>query len=304
MPDLVDAIEAEICSYVLGELPSDPSGELTAKPVRDLLIIYGNWRGRFVEARPRTVHRSKQLDASAAATARKADLDVLVDKIEAGDDLKPHLSTAVETAFVSTPEQAGGASYDRALDRMLADWGIHHLHLSSAPGPRGFTRRGGDLLFAMYRPDDAYLIGIYPHGVWALQELIEVIVDNWPDAGLVHEFQYILPSGRNPTDADRQAQRAAGISGSLIEIDGRLYGMSAIGMTASGTPMLVTIRVQNLMWRLWDLRENLAERLAQFSAVADEKAGRQLTGDWTPAVREGSAGLLREDVFVQLGPLG
>ena len=75
-------------------------------------------------------------------------------------------------------------------DKMLAAWGIHHLHLSSAPGEGGFTARGPDLLYAMFQPDDAYLLGIYTHNDWARKELVEVIVNNWPDAGLFLKSSY------------------------------------------------------------------------------------------------------------------
>jgi hypothetical protein len=136
---------------------------------------------------------------------------------------------------------------------MLADWGIHHLHLSSTLRPEEFTERGRDLLFAVF----------------------------------------------HPTDQERQAESKAGISGSLFEIDGHVYGM--LGQTAPGIPMPVAMRVQELMWRLWDLRENLDERLEQYLAPAEERAGRKLSGDWAPAVYDGFAGLKRDDVFVQLG---
>lgn len=287
---------------MLGELPGDPSGDLAAMPVRDLLMIYGNWLGRRVPPRPRTVHRSTQLDASTAAGTDKAELDTLVAKIEAGEDIKPHLSTAIETAYVPGATLAAQPwKGERALDRMLADWGIHHLHPSSTLLPDGFTERTRELLFAVFRPDDAYLIGIYPHGAWAMKELIEVIVDNWSDAGIVHEFGYVQDITHKPSDAERYQERKAGIGGSLFEINGRVYGM--LGQTAAGTPMLVAMRVQELMWRLWDLRENLTERLEQYAALADETVGRPLSGAWTPAVHEGWAGLAREGVFVPLGPL-
>jgi hypothetical protein len=76
-----------------------------------------------------------------------------------------------------------------------------------------------------------------------------------------------------------------------------------LGQTAAGIPMPVAMRVQELMWRLWDLRENLDERLEQYLALAEEKAGRKLGGEWKAAVHDAFVGLERDDIFVQIGPL-
>jgi hypothetical protein len=71
------------------------------------------------------------------------ELTELVRKIEKGDELTPHLSRAVDTAFVSTQERAALKPHqrDQDRDRMLADWGIHHLHLSSMLEGDGFNQR-------------------------------------------------------------------------------------------------------------------------------------------------------------------
>ena len=167
--DLADRADDAIRAYVLANMPNDPSGELAAKPLRELIHIYGNWQGRHITARPRKVHRSREIRASSAAQAHAAELAERVRKIEAGEDLEPHLSRAVETAFLSTQDKAALKSRqrDQDRDRMLADWGIRHLHLSSFLEPDGFVKRGDDLLFAVFQPDGAYLLGLYRRGLGA-----------------------------------------------------------------------------------------------------------------------------------------
>ena len=288
MADLVDQTEDVIRTYVLGELPKDDAAALDAMPLKNLLIVYGDWRARLIPAGRRQVHRSSELAQSAKAAEHQADLDALVAEIEAGHDLTPHLSKQVVNVS--------------AVDRMLAQWGIHHLHLSSELEPAGkFTKRGGDLLFGIFRVDDAYLLGIYPHGAWALREFVEVAVHSWPDAGLFLESRYIVGVTQTWTDDERAQLQRAGISTGLIEVDGRFWSPAAIGQTFTGGSIHVVGRVNDLMFRLWDLRENLPERLAMYEQTADEAAGRPLGGDWTPIVYEGTCGLLREDVFVPIG---
>ena len=104
--DLADQVEDAVRAYVLQKMPPDPTGELAAKPFRELLHIYGNWRGRHPYPRSRSVHRSREMHASAHAQTFSAAIDELVRKMEAGEDLNPHLSRAVDTAFLSTQERA------------------------------------------------------------------------------------------------------------------------------------------------------------------------------------------------------
>lgn len=100
--DLADRVEDSVRAYVLQKMPPDPSGELATTPFRELLHIYGSWRGRHPYPRPRAVHRSQEHLSSAEARTFQAEIDELVRKMEAGEDLKPHLSRAVDTAFLST----------------------------------------------------------------------------------------------------------------------------------------------------------------------------------------------------------
>jgi hypothetical protein len=189
--NLVDGIEHTVGTHVVSKLPPDSTGELSSMPLRALLGVYWTWRERFPAPRPRNVYRSQELDASPQARQYSAQLAELEGKMAAGEDLTPHLSAHVETAFISELERPGRQPQQRDADRdrMLNAWGIHHLHLSSKAGRGGFNARGGDLLYAVFRPDDAYLLGIYTHNDWARQELVRVIVRNWPESQPLPEVQ-------------------------------------------------------------------------------------------------------------------
>jgi hypothetical protein len=302
--DLADRVEDTVRTYVLKKMPSDPSGELAAKPFRELLHIYGNWRGRHPYARPRMVHRSAEMLASAEAQTFSSEIAELVRKMEAGEDLKPHRSRAVDTAFLSTQERAAlpRSQRERDLDRMLADWGIHHLHLSGELEADGFVHRGNELLFAVFGRDHVYLVGIFTHRDWLHEDLVPVIVRNWPGVGPFRKLTYAQRATQTPTEQERARNRRQGISGGFVEVDGDWYG--TLGQTAAGMPLPHTQPVMALGEELRQLRDDPEARLAQFAASLDAKAGRPVTGEWSPHVEDDIVGLLRgDDALVQLGVL-
>lgn len=94
--------------------------------------------------------------------------------VEKGDCLSPFMSTSIEDAA--------------PIDKMLYDWGFFHFHLSPEVSNKDsrFIKRSGHLLIAYVDPahdDTMYFLQIRPHitSVWTEQELVRILVDNWPD---------------------------------------------------------------------------------------------------------------------------
>jgi len=208
MDGFVDQLEQVIRKYMLDAMPPGVRSGLDPLSLSDLAIQYVSWRSRLIPARPRRCHRSAELAASPKAIEHQAALDAIVAKIGAGEDLTPHLSKGVAKPVKDDP--------------MMADWRIHHLHLSTAVGDLGFVKRSGDLLFAAIDPDDAYLIGIYPHGAWAQREIAEILIRNWAGAGRFTAIPGMTLNGPNITDEERQQTRTGGVL-TLIEVDGKVY---------------------------------------------------------------------------------
>jgi hypothetical protein len=280
LTDLIDQLEYAIQSYIQAALPNGHRG---AQQLPDLLTEYRTWRKRFIAARPRRCHLSRELRSSPKFTEHQAALSAIVEKIAAGADLGPHLSKAAET--------------DSGRDRMLADFGVYHLHVSTSMEPSGrYVTRGKDLLFAAFKPDDAYLIGIYEHITdWACESTLATVARNWPDAGIVHELRSVDGLERQYSDPDRLALQKAGVSVGAIEVDGKVF--STIGQSIGGAPYEAQQFRMTVMEVMRDWRENLADRLAEATIAVNNAAGREITGDWTPVVHEGIAGLQREEVF-------
>jgi hypothetical protein len=232
--------DRDIRDYVLATLPYDPSKrpELEAKSSADLLITFLNWFYRLIPAAPRQVHQSKTLQRNSLLGTNKADFDQLVAKITAGQDLTPHLSTRVRNGY-DTPSLANYAKRVD-LDLMLAEWHVHHLHLSHKLRGDGFVERTGPLLFAVFTAADAFLIDIFRHGDWTKEAIAHILIDEWPQFGFVHEAKDIVGLERHVTEAERAELRASGISSPFIEHRGKFYMVGFGGVTSAGTPVAAT----------------------------------------------------------------
>jgi hypothetical protein len=281
--ELIDSLEAVIREHIVEVMPDRGSSKLQAMPLPELLIVYGTWLSRLVSVQPRRCHRSRELQASPKAIEHQAALAAISAKIEAGDDLRPHLSKGVENGL--------------GVDRMLADLGIHHLHLSSQLEPDGhFVERGGDLLFAAFQPDDAYLVGFYEHVTdWARKDILGIVARNWPDADIVHELKFATGLSQDFNDADRRELQQAGFSTGAMVVDGKVY--MTLGQSVAGNPYSANQLRMVVMHTLDDWREHLSARLDEAAHLVNEAASRRVSGAWTPIVHNGQAGLLHEDVF-------
>jgi hypothetical protein len=264
------SIDDEIKSSVLSRLPFDASvrPDLDSKSAIEVLAIYFNWRGRFIAARPRRVHTSHTLLGDPLYSANNTDVKALIAKIEAGDDLTPHLSTRIRQGY-ETP-QPGRLQRQRDLDLMLADWNVHHLHLSTKIRPDGFVERGDPVLFAAVTPDNAYAIGLFPHCAWTREEILNILIDEWPASGLVHMLPpEVVGLEHQSSENERAALRRAGIMTPLVERGGRVYHVGSAGMTSAGTSTASTVHADRVMRAVMHIVQSAAgDRLAIYSDLA------------------------------------
>jgi hypothetical protein len=280
----IDQLEKEIKNHYLAAMAGLLGHPDSSSDLRAVLTDYFNWQGRRIPTEPRAVHQSAELVSSAKAVEHRDLLERLVRKIVDGDDLNAHRSR--------------GAEKLTSRDRMLADWDVQHLH---------FEPKGGmdDLVFAVLDPGNAYLIGIYPHGSWALQEVGEIIVRNWPDAEIFKRSNYAIGLTREFTDDERATLRNANISTSSIMVDGQLWTSRAIGQTADGGSMIAAREAMAFQHQLNVLRWNFSERIEEIKTEVERALRRGLAGELKPTVHDGWYGFYQDedDVFARIGEL-
>ena len=242
-------IQESIRQWVLTNLPYDQTNAaldayLKGLDASRLLIVYYNWDKRFIRPRRRAVNQSNALRRNPLATQLASELAHIIDDIEDGRDLTRYLSEDIVRAVVDVP---GRNVSRRDLDLMLNDWAVHHLHLSTTMQPNGFVVRSDPLLFVAFRPEAAYLIDIMKHGDWTRDHVLEVMIDEWPAAGVVHEVKGALPNPQSSriTEQQRRALTKAHID-ATFEYNGKLY-MPADGLTSAGTSESVTFTVNSVM---------------------------------------------------------
>jgi len=281
----------------------DTAQEIDGMDLPELLLVYGNWRSRLVPAQPRTVHVSHELSGSPRESQHGAALAEIKARIERGDDLTPYLSKGISVAHASSTRDKK-ARGDR--DLLIADWKIHHMHLSPMAPGRDFVKRTGDLLFVRFGPADAFLIDVYPHGAWALQEMIRILVRNWPQERLVPEFAGISMVTQK-SDEEHKQGREAGLT-QPVDVDGRTYW--PLGQTTAGTPIEVTQRANALLNSLREWEERPIERLRSHltaTSLPRDKIARWMATSWRANIddldgRE-EVVLTNGRVYIPVGPL-
>jgi hypothetical protein len=235
--------------WVLQNLPYDRSDaalvvDLKGLDAHGLLVVYHNWMNRLVKPQPRTVHMSKAFQQNPLIVQRASDLAQIIDDIEQGRDLTKYLSRQIVRAVV----HALGQPPRPNLDLMLNDWGVHHLHISTQVEADGFVLRDRHLLFAVFRPQAAYLIDVMQHGDWARDHVLEVMAREWPNEGVIYELKGVLGLKRQVTECARATQRKANLN-TPFEFGGKVF-MPTGFMSTAGTTMAAVQESDRLLNRL------------------------------------------------------
>jgi len=132
-------------------------------------------------------------------------------------------------------------------DKMLADWGIQHLHLETTIESDGYVKRSNELLFIRFTEKEAYLIGIYEHGDWSDTEIMETIHVEWPESIESFKMHNIIALENNISTVERQTLRSIGVNTPIQISDGTVYMGPGMGLTTAGTPAITTMKAQGFL---------------------------------------------------------
>lgn len=236
-----------------------------ASNLEDALHLALNRGMKRVTPAARKVHRCKNFDdkfTQLDGPKQKA-ANAILEKIERGDDINGHLSKGIERA-------------ERA-DDLLADWGIHHLHVSDTkdkPTDR-FFKRTEEVLFVLFRPTAAYCIDIHSHDskthptIWTRQVLFETIASNWPELVEPYRIKGVSGLSKSVTDEMRKTLRPNTLV--TIEFNGAVYFPPGGGLSTANTPLQVGVDADHIMIWLEDIEERLKSKtdpaLQEFATV-------------------------------------
>ena len=150
-------------------------------------------------------------------------------KIEAGDDLYPHLSRQIKSI--------------EARDPLLMHWSINHFHLGTEADPKhkGLIRGGKEIVYAYLDDHYFYAIGILPHGHWEDSELIETIKRNWPTHPNISNSMTL---SMNYSHEETLKLRKNQINVPSCFADGSFY--MGFGQTLGGSSMLSSVKANNI----------------------------------------------------------
>ncbi len=184
----------------------------------DIAIKYFNVELRSISPKVRTVKRASSLTFD---FQYQAAINEIQRKAETGEDLRPHLSTLLLKLDF--------------YDRLLNDWGLHHLHLGMNLEKSGFVERGGPLLFAKITDDIFYMVSIRDHNSFSDQSLLEDILSNWPSLLDPFEVGNIINSELPISESERNKFRKANALMITELSNGKFYFPMGGGVTTAGS---------------------------------------------------------------------
>ena len=169
----------------------------------------------------------------------------------------------VEDIVESVNAHLNGATKKNKLDGLLFDWGIQHLHLGEKLVAPGYVERTGNVLFAIFKPNDVYFVDIRDHEGWSDKALLDTVNRNWPE--LLSCYKIDGKSEYNPTNTDITQLRKKGVNAMIELADGNSYISMCGGITTAGTSMNAARTYVELIRMLNGVENQIHKNVRYFS---------------------------------------
>ena len=213
--------------------------------LENLVLQYNHYKVKMVTRKRRNVLFAKEFDASKLNDNQKVGLKNLVQSIKNGDSLRSYMSRSV---------------LKNGIDNLLFQWNIQHFHLNDRLCENGFVERSGPLAHVLFDDNNAYFLGVWPHGEWDNPMLIQIIYDNWPEK----TTQLGDAKGEKPlSEQEIKKLRKLRINTLGTSINGSFIHTGGAGINADGTSSSAQGYTIHLIHNQIPLIEKNAETVAR-----------------------------------------
>lgn len=233
------------------------------------IIDYLNFKSKIVSQTPRTVFLSQEVKKSLLVNDIQTlqSFNFIVDKIQNGQDLKFHQSkTTLDPKF---------------NDLLFNDWIIHHFHLSDKNSKpwQPFYDRSNFLLFAIFSPNQAFLVDIRNHNeidIWSKKEFLEIIDRNWPSMLKTNEHEYAKLLSSSYSDKDIGILRRKGYALGTTVVNGKIVINPGIGITTSGHNLLIVKQANDVIRHLYETMSEIESNLDAVKIYLSNSTGKTI----------------------------
>ena len=247
--------EFKSVNYNMKELPEEKKEPFDFYDIRDLFLIYVNWRKRFIGPGFRKVFYSKELKEKLSQNKKqKKIVEKLEYKFKNAEDITPFLTTMVvnkphvaplkkdEFEALSSEERKKQMRITPDKDLLLNFFGIQHLHLEEYYNNRAnngikFTanssfQREKTILLVKVEKDRAYFLDINEHDFYN-RNILQIMKNNFEH--LLKPFESTLVSVPKYSNEEAIDMLKLGIN-VPYDIDDKTYifnGISTVGTSNS-----------------------------------------------------------------------
>jgi hypothetical protein len=189
--------------------------------------------------------------------SEEAGWKALQDKVGKGEDLNPHLSYRHASLFNN--------------DGLLAEWGVHHFHLGTAPDLKNpsYAKRTGSLVYALIDDNTFYAINVYTHKNFEDISVIESIHRNWPNMISAYRMKGVTAETLDKTQ--RRTIRKKNTNVFVSTADGTVYMSVGGGVMASGVKFESVMRADKWRDEIQSLQARTEKQLDELMPTFEQR---------------------------------